>query len=72
MQGTARSSTESERVLLLSQVVIIINYIRFPCEGDDCSVASVKCHTLSGTNYINVRWKKCRAYGARNWSVISK
>jgi len=52
--------------------VIIINYIRFPCEGDDSSVASVKCHNLRSPNYINVRWKTCKAYGARNWNVISK
>jgi hypothetical protein len=63
----------------ISQFVIIINHISFPCKVEDFRSISTKFHTVSSTpttNGINVKlWKSivsCRVHGAKNVDNISK
>jgi len=47
---------------IVSQFVIIINRISFPCKGEDFSFISTKFHTVSSTpttNGIKVKLWKC-------------
>jgi hypothetical protein len=44
--------------VFITQFVIIINWISFPCKGDNCSFVSIKFYAVSSTpttNGINVR-----------------
>ena len=63
----------------VTQFVIIVIWISFPYKGDDSSIVSIKFHAVSSTPAaigISVRlWKctvSCRAYGAKNFDIISK